>query len=1016
VLRRVAFHAIFIAGVTQIKSASNALYLARREPEGLALLYIAVAVTVAVASFALSRGLIYRRPLALLRRYGVVLAAVMIAFGVVARFDLPHVFGLIYVVGELYATGLSVLFWADASERFDMRAQKRIVGLLAAGGMLGAIVGGALVRPLAALIGVELLLALAGATLLLAIPLMGGGYAERRKRPRNVGGGRFNLGVLLWQRYPRRVALLVGALAVLATLVDFHFRVTAAAQLNEAELAALFGDLNAAVGVIGIGFQTFLTTRLLASFGVFVFLGLVPAAVGALAVGAMFTSLFALVVVLKGVEMAGSYSLYQPGQQLLYNPLAIEQRHALRPLIDGATKKLGVALGGLGLIALAALGAQAVVLPAIVVCVVMIMLLLHLVRSGYVATLDARLGERHQRVHVEIDPADKVTQQALVRTLRSDNGRQVLTALTVLERLPDFDLGPYFKHLLVHNSETVRVAAIERARGLSDPQVIEALRAILETDARRPRARAARTLAALDPANASTALRPYLHDADPGVRVAVVEALLPLEQEGEGPAHAVLGTLVSALDHPPPVRRELAKLLGELGDGPFVPRLAELLHDDDPSVQRLACRSASRIHSPRLVDDLVELLADRDVRVRARDALVAQGDDVVELLEALLNDLDAPLIQRLQVPRVLRAIGTRQAAQALLFSRIRDNATLRYRIATALFEMTRAHPDLEVDRQRTDEAALRRLRAYRHYRPILRTLEQAPEPAYAPLARAVGDRLSQNLEMGLRLIGLARDPDMMLRIFEGIDKRGSSLRAEAIELIDVALAGDPMRAELLRHIEDETLPGSTPEEEVHALLGSRDPLLRGLAGVVAERLGLVDARPDRHDLIDVEGESMERPFIERLLLLENVDLFAKLSMDDLAAMTAITDERDLEPGAIIYREGEAGDAMFVIVSGQVELLKGNSAILRLGAGESIGQVSLMDGGPRPVTARVLAGEEGARFLVIQRAAFMDLLSDRFELVTGLFAVLAQRLRKLIELTGDRKAVADPGQGRDWTHH
>ena len=61
-MRRVAFHAIFVAGVTQVKSASNALYLARREPEGLALLYIAVAVSVAIASTLLSRGLIRRRP------------------------------------------------------------------------------------------------------------------------------------------------------------------------------------------------------------------------------------------------------------------------------------------------------------------------------------------------------------------------------------------------------------------------------------------------------------------------------------------------------------------------------------------------------------------------------------------------------------------------------------------------------------------------------------------------------------------------------------------------------------------------------------------------------------------------------------------------------------------------------------------------------------------------------------------------------------------------------------------
>ncbi|MFH1812257.1 MAG: cyclic nucleotide-binding domain-containing protein [Pseudomonadota bacterium] len=122
-------------------------------------------------------------------------------------------------------------------------------------------------------------------------------------------------------------------------------------------------------------------------------------------------------------------------------------------------------------------------------------------------------------------------------------------------------------------------------------------------------------------------------------------------------------------------------------------------------------------------------------------------------------------------------------------------------------------------------------------------------------------------------------------------------------------------------------------------------------------------------------------------------------MDDLAALAAITSEREVAPGEIIYHEGDAGDAMFIIVDGEVELLKGGSPFLKFHSGETLGQVSFMDGGPRPVTARVVPGPLGVHLLVIERTAFMDLLSDRFELVTGLFAVLAQRLRTLIELTG-----------------
>lgn len=67
------------------------------------------------------------------------------------------------------------------------------------------------------------------------------------------------------------------------------------------------------------------------------------------------------------------------------------------------------------------------------------------------------------------------------------------------------------------------------------------------------------------------------------------------------------------------------------------------------------------------------------------------------------------------------------------------------------------------------------------------------------------------------------------------------------------------------------------------------------------------------------------------------------------------------------------------------------------AGDSFGQVSLLDRGDRPVTAQ--AGDDGVTYLALEREPFMDLLSDRPQVVHGMFTVLARRLRELIVLTG-----------------
>lgn len=1005
-LRRMFFLTVFIGGVTQVKSATNALYLSHREPSGLAQLYLLVALSVAAVSYLLSRSLASRPPLFLLRRLGWVGSLALMVLFVLARLDVSWAYGGLYVFGEFYTTMLSVLFWSDVSERFDLRAQKKVVGLLAAGGMLGTIFGGALVGPIASKVGVDGLIALAAVGLALAIPMLGHDEKSARNHARASAAGSA-LKALLHESYPRNLAFLVTGLALLATLVDYLFRVRAAAQLDENGLAGLFGQLNAVVGVAGLILQGMLTATLLARFGVFIFLGLIPVLVFILAGSSLLWPSFAVLVALKGVEMIGSFSLYQPGVQLLYGPLHSARRHALRPLIDGAAKKLGVAISGLGLVLLTSTQLEHILVPLILLAVVVIVVVLTMLRRGFIKTLDARLGGRRIRHRYAIDPTDKITRETLIKSLDSDRARDVLIALNSLEGWPGFNSAPYLKKLIVHPREVVRLAAIERALHTRDQDLVWALRQMLAKDRRRVRVLAARALAALQPDAVDTNLRPYLYDKDPGVQVAVIAALLPRESDDQAPAHRMLTELLADLSHPSPLRRELARVLGELSGPKSIPALRRLLHDADPSVRKIACQSAARRCSPDLVDDLFYLLEDRHSRSHTRVALAAYGDQLVPRLEELLNDRDAPIPQRLEVPRVLRLVGTQLAANTLLFSNIKDDATLRYRIAKNLFELARKNRRLRFDHKRIDEAAGRRLRSYRYYQPILRSLRSSSDRAYKLLARAVSDRLSQNLEMALRLIGLTHDPDMMLRIFQALNdphiltKPHPKMRAEALELIDVALAGDPMRAILLSSLEEKAKRGDDPQAELRKLALSPDALLRALAQEGASRLGLSFSETPDQSSLEVKGAIMDQPFIERVLLLEHVDLFANLSMDDLSALANIAVDRDYAPGAAVYKEGDRGNAMYVIAAGEVELLKGDKVIMSLHDGESIGQVSFMDGGPRPVGARITHDSAGASLLVIERQLFMDLLADRVELANGMFVVLAQRLRKLIDMTGPR---------------
>ena len=230
---------------------------------------------------------------------------------------------------------------------------------------------------------------------------------------------------------------------------------------------------------------------------------------------------------------------------------------------------------------------------------------------------------------------------------------------------------------------------------------------------------------------------------------------------------------------------------------------------------------------------------------------------------------------------------------------------------------------------------------------------------------------------------------------------------DALELLDAALVADPLRMEVFSALEEPEHETKHLSHYIDRLCASKDPVIRGIAQQTVIQVGPTSGFSSEEffsmegDPL-IEGNDMPENIIDRLFILENVDLFENLGPDDLAAIAHIAEEKEYEEGAVIYTQGQPGDNMFVIVQGEVLLERDGQPILRLGTGETIGQVSLLDRGTRPVTAKVASGG-GAHFLVLERKPFMDLVADRLGMMNALFDLLGQRFRLLLEREAmDRK--------------
>lgn len=99
-------------------------------------------------------------------------------------------------------------------------------------------------------------------------------------------------------------------------------------------------------------------------------------------------------------------------------------------------------------------------------------------------------------------------------------------------------------------------------------------------------------------------------------------------------------------------------------------------------------------------------------------------------------------------------------------------------------------------------------------------------------------------------------------------------------------------------------------------------------------------------------------------------------------------------GTVLFEEGQPGDRMYVIQSGRVQILKKIGAVrfplASLGPGDSVGEMSLLDGQPRSADAVV---SEDATLLVVERETFEQLVRENGEVAVRLMRKLSERLRE-----------------------
>ncbi len=884
--------------------------------------------------------------------------------------------------------------WGIAGSICDTRQAKRLFPLFGAGSILGLAAGGLATRPLVLLVGTEnLLLIWAGGfvtafyvgKILLNPGLAASRQVARKKAGRQKVGPVAELLSGYW--YVRRSALLrwlslVALLfGVLLYALAFPFSEAAANRFPEAD--ALSGFLGAFQGATtGLAFlaSLFLANRLYARLGI---TSMVVVYTGIFLLGYLTLSISANFFTLVGfrfLQVLWYQGIGLTAYQAIYNAVPPHKRDQTRAFIDGVLGQIGIILAGIYLLlSQRILSDPQIFLGAAFVAALAMYFALRS-SQAYRGALVAALREGQPQLFVsEEEPfggfkRDAAAMAAVVAGISNPDPIVRRVSAEILGNIPVPEARDVLVQALEDEDAQVRAALL---RSLSQARAVPALLEILTClDDPEPVVRlealfALRALAGYTRGLISQ-IAPLLEDVDDTVRANAAVTLLRHGPNGE--AEALLSRM--AADQNAIARQEALRAIADWGQPASYDLAAGLVQDPVPAVRRMAVRAVANTDPSRCVALLVSMLGD-----------------------------DNPLVRR-EAAEAIRIIG--QPALPLTVESLQDPARQEGVLLTLeQFPTGSIAADLETF------VLAKKQRALHYHRLAIQTQTDRQGGPHELLYLSILRKSRQEGAYALRAFGLLHEQTAVATALEHLDDPNPDGRANALEILE-SVKGSQLIQDLFPLWETADPAGSSDSNWLSEVLQDEDSWLRA-CGVL-----LVAERPDAdgggrlaemaaHDpslLVreaaasvikgEQELETLQTiSIMERILFLRRVPLFADLSPTDLKHVARAARENLFHDGEVIVRQGETGDVLYLIVSGdvsvQVESEDGvRIEVARRGLGEYVGEMAILSHEPRMAT---LIADGDVRTLCLEQESFEGILRERPETSLAVMRVLCSRLRE-----------------------
>ena len=414
----------FVAG----KAVRDALFLAHVGIASLPAMVIGTSIF-SIALVALTARGVSRLSPARFVSWAFAVSAVLLVLEWALTYRAPN---LAAVLVYLHISGLGPIlgsgFWLVTTERFDPRTAKKKFGQIAGGGTFGGLLGGLLAERVAVLAGVGAMLPLLGILNLICAWQVRRLMPEPKSLPQSEGfsadltpeSAWSGIRVLSETPYLRHLALLILLGTTSAALIDYMFKVQAAAALGTGEsLLRFFAVYYAAVSLVTFAVQTSMSQFALERLGL-AFTSATPSiALFAGSLGALLAPGLEGAIIARGGESVFRGSLFRAAYEVFYTAVPLAERRAAKSIIDVGFDRVGDAVGGGAIrfiLTLAPSLQHVTIIASTLACSAAAIVVASRLTRGYIQTLERNLRGRALEMDLS-EVGDVTTRTIMLQTL-----------------------------------------------------------------------------------------------------------------------------------------------------------------------------------------------------------------------------------------------------------------------------------------------------------------------------------------------------------------------------------------------------------------------------------------------------------------------------------------------------------------------------------------------------------------------------------------------------------------------